>query len=110
MKEIAVLVLVLLIFGAGIFLGRQWATADHAADAIKRAGDELEAVKQAAAENNEQVARLQKLLDRLPRIEQKVNDAVRDNPSNCPRPPAVADSLQAGVREANAARKVPGDP
>lgn len=109
-RALASVVLMLLIFATGLFFGRKWEAGNQAADAIKRAADELESVKQAAEQNNERVARLQKLLDRLPRIEQKVNDAVRDNPSNCHRPEPVADSLQAGVREANAARKVSGDP
>lgn len=109
-RALASVVLMLLIFATGLFFGRKWEAGNQAADAIKRAADELESVKQAAEQNNERVAKLQRTLDRLPKTEKRVNDAVRDNPSNCHRPEPVADSLQAGVREANAARKVSGDP
>lgn len=109
-RALASVVLMLLIFAAGLFFGRKWEAGNQAADAIKRAADELGAVKQAAEQNNERVAKLQRTLDRLPKAEKRVNDAVRDNPSNCHRPEPVADSLQAGVREANAARALPGDP
>ena len=109
-NALAAVALLVVIFGSGVFFGRKWEAGNQAADAIKRAADELESVKQAAEQNNERVAKLQRTLDRLPKAERKVNDAVRDNPSNCHRPEPVADSLQAGVREANAARKVSGDP
>lgn len=109
-KLIAVLALWLATLGVGVFFGKKWEAGDQAADAIKRAADELESVKQAAEQNNERVAKLQRTLDRLPKAEKRVNDAVRDNPSSCHRPEPVADSLQAGVREANSARALPGDP
>lgn len=109
-EALAALLMVAVIFGAGLFLGMKWQTANRAGEAIAQANDRLASVMAAQKAANESAAKLQKTLDRLPRAEKKVNDAVRDNPSNCDRPAAVADSLQAGVREANAARALPGDP
>lgn len=68
---------------------------------------ELEAERKQASE---QAAKLQRKLDRLPKAEGKTNEVVAANPAQCERPAAVADSLQAAVREANAAREVSGNP
>lgn len=108
-QVLAAIALTALIFAAGLFLGMKWQTANQAAEAIQQANDRLDSVLDAQKAANESAAKLQKTLDRLPRAEKKVNDAVRDNPSPCARPAAVADSLQAGVREANAARALPED-
>ena len=67
----------------------------------------LQEAQQAAAK---QAAALQRNLDRLPKAEGKTNEVVRANPAQCERPAAVADSLQDAVREANAARALPGNP
>lgn len=108
-EALAAIALVGLIFAAGLFLGMKWETANQAADAIAQANDRLDAVLDAQKGANESAARLQKTIDRLPKAEKKVSDAVRDNPSGCVRPAPVADSLQAGVGEANAARALPGN-
>lgn len=109
-RALASVVLMLLIFATGLFFGRKWEAGNNADEAIKAANERLDAVIAGVEDSNKRAAKLQQTLDRLPKTEKRVNDAVRDNPSNCHRPEPVADSLQAGVREANAARKVSGDP
>ena len=74
------------------------------------AAKQLDAVLDAQAEQTKQAEKLQRTLDRLPKSEGAIREIVRENPSKCVRPPAVAKRVQQAIRAANAARALPAHP
>lgn len=96
------IVAVILLAGA-TWLGWEWR--DRSADA-QIAKIERDAARAAIKANEEQARAIAEAVAKVPRSEPKIREVVRANPSTCVRPAAVADSLQAAVREANAARAV----
>jgi cbb3-type cytochrome oxidase subunit 3 len=83
---------------------------------LYRAGGRAELAKCQAAQlkaveaANKRAEKLQRTLDALPKAEESIREVVRENPSRCERPVPVANRLREAIREANAARKVPGNP
>lgn len=71
---------------------------------------QLDQVLDEQAQDRKDRKKLQDTLDKLPRSQGKVRDAVRQAPSNCVLPPAVADSLREAIDQANAARALPAHP
>lgn len=65
---------------------------------------QLDKVLDEQEQDRKRAEKLQKTLDRLPKSEGKVRDAVRGSPSNCERPKPVADAVRKAVEAANAAR------
>lgn len=93
-----------------LYLGHQWGRADGADRAAKLLSKQVDAVLAEQAEDRKDRKKLQASIDRMPRAERGVRNAVAANPSKCARPAAVADSVQAAIDSSNASRKVSGDP
>jgi hypothetical protein len=109
-KEIAVLLVAALLFGGGWHLGGLKAERDAAQAKRDAMAEKLDEVLKAQAEDKARAKRLQDTLDKLPKAEGPIREAVRDNPSNCVRPPVVAERVRKAASEANAARALPGNP
>jgi predicted negative regulator of RcsB-dependent stress response len=90
--------------------GYQWSRARSASRASSVLSKQLDQVLDEQAQDRKRAEKLQESLDKLPRSQGKVRDAVRQAPSNCVLPPAVADSLREAIDSANRARALPAHP
>ncbi|HEY5850868.1 MAG TPA: hypothetical protein VIT62_08915 [Lysobacter sp.] len=97
------------LFASGLFLGAKWSSANGANRAVTLMADQLAEAKAERVEDRKKIDRLQKTLDKLPKLERKHADVVRANPAGCDRSAPVADSLQDGIDKANASRALPSD-
>lgn len=93
-----------------LYLGHQWGRADGADRAAKLLSKQVDAVLAEQAEDRKRAEKLQKTLDKLPRSQGKVRDAVTKSPSDCVLSPDVAASLREAISAANAARALPANP
>lgn len=112
LREAGAVVVLILLSAGGAWLYRAGGNAERVkcmAAQAKAQAAYVAALEAERAQAAEQAARLQRMLDRLPKAEGKTNEVVAANPATCERPAAVADSLSEAVRAANAARAVSGD-
>lgn len=72
--------------------------------------DQLDKVLAEQDQDRKDRKKLQDTLDKLPKVERKHADAVRNNPAGCDRPAPVANSLQDGIDSANSSRALPRNP
>jgi hypothetical protein len=72
--------------------------------------EKLEASERREAEQIRIAKATQKKLDKLPRSQGVIREVIRENPSGCELPAAVADKLREAIRKANASREMPADP
>lgn len=109
-KAAGALILLAAAFALGWYSGSlsgRLTAANRSADLALK---ELDKVLDGQKEANKRAEKLQKALDRLPRSQGVIREVVRENPSNCELPAAVADKLREAIRKANAARALPADP
>lgn len=109
MKEYAALIKVLLVIGAAsaLFLGGCHYGTTKAENvsmkaeqkALSELAEKLEEERQRANGLNEQI---RALLDR-PAAKDTIRTVIRENPSNCARPPALVDGLRQEIDSANQA-------
>lgn len=109
-KAIAVLIVAALLFAAGWHLGGLKAERDAAKAKRDAMAEKLDEVLRAQAEDKARAKHLQDTLDKLPKSEGPIRETVRDNPSKCVRPAAVAERVREAASEANAARALPANP
>lgn len=96
-------------FASGLYLGKQWGRTAGVSREAALLSKQMDAVLAEQAEDRKRSIALQKKLDRLPRSQGVIREVVRENPSGCVLPPAVADGLREAIRKANASRALPTD-
>jgi uncharacterized membrane-anchored protein YhcB (DUF1043 family) len=109
-KAAGALILLIAAFALGWYSGALAGRLGKANAAQKRATEQLDKVLASLGEQNKRAEKLQKTLDRLPRSQGKVRDAVTKSPSDCVLSPDVAASLREAISAANAARALPANP
>jgi hypothetical protein len=109
-RESIALVLAAVLFASGWYMGALSGRLGKANAEQRATADKLGKVMKEQAADREDRKKLQASIDKMPRAERKVRNAVAANPSKCDRPAAVADSVQAAIDSSNASRKVSGNP
>lgn len=107
-------VIAVVLLGAVFALGWYSGSLSGRLTASNRSADlalkQLDQVLDEQAQDRKRAEKLQKTLDRLPRSQGVIREVVRENPSGCELPAAVADKLREAIRKANASREMPADP
>jgi hypothetical protein len=111
MNRLAIAAAMLIVWSAALgYLGFQAGRASGADRASTLLSRQMDAVLAEQAEDRKRAIAMQKKLDKLPRSQGKVNEAVAQHPSGCVLDPVVVGVLQDAIRKANASRALPADP
>lgn len=99
-----------LVLCSGLYVGALSGRLGKANAEQRIAAERLKEVLAGQVEAEKRQKAIQKKLDKAPRSQEVIREVVRENPSGCELPAAVADRLREAIRKANAAREMPPDP
>lgn len=95
---------------SGLYVGALAGRLGKANAEQKATSKRLDEVLGGLSEAEKRQKAIQKKLDKAPRSQEVIREVIRENPSGCELPAAVADRLREAIRKANASREMPADP